>query len=108
MAQEIVKLFISLVSEFFFLSDIVVMASPGGPSTTAGSPPSLPTHSNSFTTAFYLTKMLTDVQESVNEVNGLDIGGDVSAGLRSLMESMRWRFEDILTHAWVRGASATD
>jgi exocyst complex component 2 len=48
-------------------------------------------------------KILGEVQDSVNEVNGMEISGEVASGLKSLLESTRWRFEDILTHAWLRG-----
>jgi hypothetical protein len=47
--------------------------------------------------------MLGEVQDSVNEVNGMEISGEAASGLKSLLESVRWRFEDILNHAWLRG-----
>ena len=77
------------------------MASQGSSSNV--SPPHLPSHSNSFTTAHFLMKILGEVQDSVNEVKGMEISGEVTSGLKSLLESTRWRFEDVLAHAWLRG-----
>lgn len=101
MALDIVKLYISLISQFFALSDMVVMASPGGSNNTA--PPLLPGNSNSFSTAHYLMKILGEVQETVNELNTMDISNEAASGLKSLLESAKWRFEDILINAWLRG-----
>jgi exocyst complex component 2 len=101
MALDIVQLYITLLSEFFKLSDITLMASQGSSSNV--SPPHLPSHSNSFTTAHFLMKILGEVQDSVNEVKGMEISGEVTSGLKSLLESTRWRFEDVLAHAWLRG-----
>jgi len=100
MALDIIKLYITLLSEFFRLSDVTVMVSQGSNSISL---PHMPSHSNSFTTAYFLTKMLGEVQDSVNEVNGMEISGEAALGLKSLLESVRWRFEDILNHAWIRG-----
>ncbi|KAF9459756.1 exocyst complex component Sec5-domain-containing protein [Collybia nuda] len=102
MALDIVKLYISLVSEFFTLSDMAVMASP---SSSGNGPPLLPTDSHSLSTAHYLTKILGELQESVNELNGMEISNEVTSGLKSLLESAKWRFEDILVNAWLRDAS---
>jgi exocyst complex component 2 len=101
MALDIVKLYITLLSEFFKLSDVTVMVSQGPNSSV--SPSHIPSHSNSFVTAHFLMKILGEVQDSVNEVNGMEISGEAASGLRSLLESTRWRFEDILNHAWLRG-----
>jgi exocyst complex component 2 len=101
MALDIIKLYITLLSEFFKLSDVTVMVSPG--SNSSVSLPHMPSHSNSFTTAHFLMKMLGEVQDSVNEVNGMEISSEAASGLKSLLESVRWRFEDILNHAWIRG-----
>jgi exocyst complex component 2 len=101
MALDIVKLYISLISQFFKLSDMAAVMSPGGNNTN---PPALPTNSNSLCTAHYLMKILGEVQETVNELNGMEISNEVSSGLKSLMESAKWRFEDILVTAWLRGS----
>ncbi|EGO29432.1 hypothetical protein SERLADRAFT_445247 [Serpula lacrymans var. lacrymans S7.9] len=101
LAVDIVKLYVSLLSEFFKLSDMAVMASP---SYTNATLPLLPTHSNSITTAHFLTKILGEIQDGVNEVNAMEIPGEASSSLKNLMESVRWRFEDTLIQAWLRDA----
>lgn len=98
MALDIVKLYVSLISEFFTLSDMAVMASSNNKA-----PPLLPVNSHSISTAHYLLKFLNDIQETVNELNSMEISNEASAGLKSLLESAKWRFEDVLVTAWLRG-----
>jgi exocyst complex component 2 len=33
----------------------------------------------------------------------MEISTEAEKGLRGLVESMRWRFEDVLTNAWSQG-----
>ncbi|KAJ7237307.1 exocyst complex component sec5 [Mycena haematopus] len=100
MALDIIKLYISLVSQFFRLSDMAVMTSPGGSTS-----PELPTNSNSLCTAHYLMKILGEIQETVNELNAMEISSETASGLKSLLESAKWRFEDLLISAWLRDAN---
>lgn len=99
MAHEIIKLYVSLLSEFFVFSDMAV-TTPQGEGSFA---PFLPEDSNSLTTAHYLMKVLTEIQDNVNEINSMEISGEMSSSLKGLLESAKWGFEDVLTHAWVRG-----
>ncbi|KAJ3567835.1 hypothetical protein NP233_g6101 [Leucocoprinus birnbaumii] len=99
MALDCVRLYISLISEFFLLSDIVVMLSAGA---NKNMPPMLPTNVHSIATAHYLMKLSGEIHENVNDLNGMDISPEVSSGLKSLLESVKWRFTDILIHAWLR------
>lgn len=100
MALDIVKLYISLISEFFTLSDMAVMASP---SSKGPGPTLIPNDCHSLSTAHYLLKILGELQDSVNDLNGLEISLEVTSSLKSLLESVRWRFEDILVNTWLRG-----
>lgn len=106
MAFDIIKLYISILSEFFLLSDKAVASSAAG---SAKPPPFFPLNSNVLTTAHFLMKVLGEIQESVNEINLMEIntgrGNDVSAILKELIESVRWKFEDVLITAWLRGGS---
>ncbi|KAG0708035.1 exocyst complex component Sec5-domain-containing protein [Suillus ampliporus] len=97
MALDIIKLYISLLSEFFILSDVLSKPS------TPNSPLHLPSHSNSLTTAHWLAKILSEVQDCVTEIGALELG---EGGLvKGLMESARWRFEDVLVRSWLRDAN---
>jgi exocyst complex component 2 len=99
MAHDIIKLYVSLLSEFFVFSDMAVTTPPGEGSST----PFLPDDSNSLTTAHYLMKILTEIQDNANEINSMEISGEMSSSLKGLLDSAKWGFEDVLTHAWVRG-----
>lgn len=99
MALDIVKLYISLISDFFKLSDMAVMASPNSNTSTA----LLPVDSHSLVTAHYLLKVIGELQESVSELHGMEISGEASLSLNSLVESAKWSFTDILVNAWLRG-----
>lgn len=97
MALDIIKLYINFLSEFFILSDIL------SNSPTPNSSEHLPSHSNSLTTAHWLTKILSEVQDCVAEIGALELG---EGGLvKGLVESMRWRFEDVLVRSWLRDAN---
>ncbi|KAJ3551008.1 hypothetical protein NM688_g4954 [Phlebia brevispora] len=100
MALDIVKLYISLLSEFFMFSDIAVVMSPNANTNTI--PALLPRDSNSLTTLHHLTKVLGEIQESVNEINGMEISSEATSSLKSLLESARWKFEEILIQSWIR------
>lgn len=99
MVLDIVKSYILLVSEFFNLSDVTVMAS----ATTSVLPQAIPTNSTSFAAAHFLQRILGELQDCVNDVCALDISSDIGSGLRNLMESAKWRFDDILINYWLQG-----
>jgi exocyst complex component 2 len=100
MALDVVRLYVSLLSEFFVFSDMAVVT----PSLVESSfAPLLPGDSNTLTTAHYLMKILTEIQDNVNEINAMEISSESS--LDDLLNSAKWGFEDVLTHTWVRGMS---
>lgn len=101
MALDIVKQYISLLSEFFMFSDAAIVTSPSlGNSPT---PPLLPRDSNTLTTMHHLMKILGEIQDTVTEITGMDISSEASSSLRGVLESARWKFDDTLVHAWLRG-----
>ncbi|PPR03648.1 hypothetical protein CVT24_007762 [Panaeolus cyanescens] len=102
MAFDIVKLYISLISQIFKLSDVAVMSSANNQNSAA--PTCIPNNSHSLCTAHYLQKILHEVQDCVNDVIAMDISTEIANGLKSLIESIRWRFVDVLTKAWLRDA----
>jgi exocyst complex component 2 len=101
MALDIVKLYISLMSEFFTLSDMAV--SPSSNSTTMGR---FPANSHSLATAHHLMKIMGEIQETVNELNSMEISNEASVNLKSLLESVKWKFDDVLINTWIRGKPA--
>ncbi|KIM53074.1 hypothetical protein SCLCIDRAFT_32138 [Scleroderma citrinum Foug A] len=99
MALDIVKLYISLFSEFFVLSDIAVISSEGK------IPPLLPVHSNSLTSAHFILKILIEVQDCVNEVTAMEIIKEAGTSLKSLMENVRWKLDEVFIRTWLRDAN---
>lgn len=84
-------------------SDAAIITSPSlGSSPT---PPMFPRDSNSLTTLHHLTKILGEIQDSVNEVNGMEISSEAGSSLKGVLESARWKFDDVLVHDWLRGKS---
>ncbi len=107
MALDIVNEYISLVSRFFVLSKVAIMApeAKNGIPVDASIPPlRLPENSHSLCTAYHIQHIFGEVQDCVNEIMALDISEEVRSGLTSLMDNLKWRFVDVLTDAWVRGA----
>ncbi|KDR72646.1 hypothetical protein GALMADRAFT_73791 [Galerina marginata CBS 339.88] len=102
MAYDIVKLYISLISQAFMLSDVSVMSR--SQSSNYDPPPLVPVNSHSFCSAYYLQRTLSEVQECAADLGALDISNEATSGLRSLVESLRWRVVDVLVHEWVRDA----
>jgi len=70
---------------------------------TDSRPPLLSAKSHSLSTAYYLQRILGEVQECVNDVKSLDISSEINQSLKSLLESIRSKFEDVLTSHWLRG-----
>ncbi|EKM56994.1 uncharacterized protein PHACADRAFT_208160 [Phanerochaete carnosa HHB-10118-sp] len=101
MALDIIRQYITLLSEFFTFSEVVM--SPGLSSSPA--PPMLPRNSNTLTTMYHLTKILGEIQDSANEVSSMEISSESTSSLKSLLESARWKFDELLVQAWVRDAN---
>jgi len=101
-ALTIVRHYISLISQTFMLSDVIIMTSPTSDSGNSR-PPLLPVISNSLSTAYHLQRILAEVQDCVNDINSLDISTDVNQGMKNLLESVQWRFLDVLARDWLRG-----
>ncbi|KAH8830005.1 exocyst complex component sec5 [Flagelloscypha sp. PMI_526] len=103
MALDIVKLYISLISEFFNLSDMSVASSSSSKSTTPA--PFLPTNSHAISTSHFLLKILGEIQEQVNEVNGMEISAEAAVEMRNFLDSAKWRFVELVVHSWQREAN---
>lgn len=129
MTLEITHLYVSLLSEFFTLSDSRISQlhaasasqnqSQNAATLSPTMPPWVPRGTNSLTTGVWVGRMLSEIAECVGEVNALDIGdGDGSrgsssgsmsgdqqglTGLKNLMESARWRFEEAVCETWAAG-----
>lgn len=97
MATDIVKTYISLLSEFFDLSDMAVA------NKEVSEPKFIPSGTNSLTTNYYLLKILQEINECIGDLGASDISSEAGAGLKELIDSVRWKFEDVLAFTWIRG-----
>lgn len=109
MTQDIVTLYITLISQFFTLSSST--SSPnisnnhgaGDSATVLPLPPFVPIASNAMTTGHWLLKTLNELSECVIEMGPLDLAEEASQSLKELVASTRWRFEEAICASWVRG-----
>jgi exocyst complex component 2 len=133
MALDIVKLYISLLGQFFTLSDISIASArkPGqsasqssnlGQTTghaDAAMPDFVPKNANSLVTCHYASKILAEILDSAGEIDALagsnkgqnvtspvtstDLGQEAKKAMRDFVESCRWRLEEALCATWSRG-----
>ncbi|KAF8318792.1 hypothetical protein DL93DRAFT_2054306 [Clavulina sp. PMI_390] len=103
MALDIVRLYIALISEFFSLSDKAVV-SPSSSKNTHDLPAFVPVPCNSITSAWHMSRILAEIGECVSDVTTVELAGDAASGLKSLLESARWRFEVATCDLWLQDA----
>ena len=116
MTIEIIKLYISLISQFLTLSDVAIASSPNNP--IAVDPPEfVPAVSNSITTCHFVSRILTEIVETVADLDGIgtstesDKSGNQSETknlLKGLVESCRWRFEEAICSTWSKGMTISE
>ena len=107
MALEVVKLYISLLSTFFTLSDISISESSRSKSQGEDMPvPSfVPPGTTVLSACHFGEKLVEDVNEGIGELMGVDIGSEAGNGLRNMLDSLKWRLQEVVTALWARGAS---
>ena len=101
MILKVVQQYIALLSEFFTLSDMA--ASSSNQISSDGLPAFLPAGSDALTTSHYLTKLLAEMTDCVNEVVAMEVSPEATTGLHTLLETARWKFEEALCEVWLRG-----
>lgn len=109
MSQDIVTLYVSLLSAFFTLSSShhspphLTGAAAADPNATPPLPPFVPPNSNAAANCHWLLKTLSELTECVSELGALELAGEASQSLKELVASTRWRFEEAICSSWVRG-----
>ncbi|KAK4057640.1 Exocyst complex component S5 [Microbotryomycetes sp. JL221] len=106
MSQDIVALYVTLLSTFFTLSSST-KPSPdpnADPNATPPLPPFVPPTANAAANCHWLLKTLSELNECVNELVSLELAGEANQSLRELVSSTRWRFEEAICSSWVRDA----
>ncbi|GAA5845225.1 hypothetical protein JCM3766R1_003363 [Sporobolomyces carnicolor] len=111
MTQDIVNLYVSLLSSFFNFSSSTTSSSPSisqnAPtdlSTTPPMPPFVPPVANATTNAHFVLKILNEIQDCASELGALELTGEATASLKELIASAKWRFEEVICAGWVRDA----
>jgi hypothetical protein len=100
MALEVIKLYISLLSTFFTLSD------PSIPSKATEEVPSfVPPGTTVLAACHFAEKLVEDVNEGIGELMGVDIGQEAGNGLRNMLDSLKWRMQEVISALWARGTS---
>jgi exocyst complex component 2 len=103
MAKDIVNLFAQLLSNYFELEVV------GGKTSTAAEPQPgtlpkfLPKNANSVHVSDYLTRIIGELANCVNDINLINLAGEAFSGLTELMEQTRWKFIEIICKCWARG-----
>lgn len=108
MALEIIKLYISTLSQFFTLSDVAIAEAA---IRKDGEDPPIPAFVPSATTViaacYFAEKLVEEVTECASELIAVDIGNEAGQGLRAMLDWLRWRFEEVIAATWARGRRAT-
>jgi exocyst complex component 2 len=103
MALEVIKLYISLLSTFFTLSD------PSIPSKAKSGEESVPGFVPPGTTVLaachFAEKLVDDVNEGIGELMNVDIGSEAGNGLKNMLDSLKWRMQEVISALWARGTS---
>ncbi|PKK78359.1 hypothetical protein RhiirC2_730073 [Rhizophagus irregularis] len=99
MASGVIELYASFLSELFALSP-VPNEIPDTPTIKYENPSFVPLHSDSVTTCYFLTRILNEMNECVNDINSINMASDASGTLSQLMDQARWRFLEVICQAW--------
>ncbi|KAF9355116.1 hypothetical protein BGX34_010645, partial [Mortierella sp. NVP85] len=95
MVKEIVQLYSSQMTSM--LIDSLVLE----PSQEAqGEDSEVQRRENSIVTAFFLGKIITEVSNCVNDVNGLSLRGGAFMVLVDMMQRIRWKFLEVVCEYW--------
>ncbi|RIA91034.1 exocyst complex component Sec5-domain-containing protein [Glomus cerebriforme] len=99
MASGVIELYASFLSELFSLSS-VPNEIPSTPTVKYEKPSFVPPNSDSVTTCYFLTRILNEMNECVNDINSINMATDASGTLTQLMDEARWRFLEIICETW--------
>jgi exocyst complex component 2 len=104
MALDIVKTYITLLSQFFTLSDVAIAeAAIKREGEDPPVPPFVPVGTTVIASGHYGEKVVDEVTECAGDLLAVDVSGEASTSLKGLLDSLRWRFEEVLAATWARG-----
>ncbi|CAG8621305.1 2618_t:CDS:10, partial [Ambispora leptoticha] len=104
MAKGVIDLYASLLSEFFTLTSPHEDTSPNTSSVSTAVPNNnssfIPPHSDSVTTCYFLTRIVMEMSDCVNDINSINMAPEASGALSTLMDKTRWGFVEIICKVW--------
>jgi len=105
MSSGVIELYASFLTELFTLSPISdePPSTPITPTFSYEKPSFVPPHSDSITTCYFLTRILNEMNECVNDINSINMASDASGTLSTLMDQTRWCFIGIICETWNAG-----
>ncbi|WOO79759.1 Exocyst complex component SEC5B [Vanrija pseudolonga] len=106
MASEIVKRYIGYLSQFFTLSDVsvadTVMRREGSNGPDRPVPSFVPAGTTVLAACYFVQEIVDQVHECAVELTVIDVGKEASSGARGMVDSLRWRMEEVITATWWR------
>jgi exocyst complex component 2 len=60
-------------------------------------------NANSVYVSDYLTRIIGELANCVNDINLINLAGEAFSGLTELMEQTRWKFIETICKCWARG-----
>ncbi|KAI8641657.1 exocyst complex component Sec5-domain-containing protein [Parasitella parasitica] len=104
MTQDIIGRYASLISEYFSLHERHLQTKQTMDGDKYVMPAFVPINANSIYTCEYLTLIIGDLANCVNNINTINLAGEAFSGLTDLMERARSKFVDVLCKCWERDA----
>ncbi|KIR53565.1 exocyst protein [Cryptococcus gattii Ru294] len=104
MALEILKLYSSLLSQFFKLSDPAVAESTSHKDGSHQLPSFVPAGTTVITACYFAEKLVEYVSDCAGELAVHEIVNDSGNSMKGLIESMKWKMEEVIGAAWARDA----
>ncbi|OCF43322.1 exocyst protein [Kwoniella heveanensis CBS 569] len=102
MALEIVRLYNSTLSQFFTLSDMALADSPRKEDQDPPIPPFVPHGTSTITACYFAERLMEDVSDCAAELSSVDVGSEAGSGLKSMLDSLRWRLIEVIAATWSR------
>ncbi|KAK4688269.1 exocyst complex component 2, partial [Tremellales sp. Uapishka_1] len=107
MTLEIIKLYTSLLSQFFTLSDVALAESSLSAAKKDQDPPTppfVPAGTTVLTACYYGERLVDEIIECTNELASVEISSEAGSSLKAMVESLRWRFGEVVVSVWIRDA----
>lgn len=102
--MEIIKLYTSSLSQFFTLSDVAIAeAAIRKEGDDLPIPPFVPPSSTVVASCHFAERLVEEVADCISDLNAVDIGSEAGVNLRNMMDSVRWRLEEVIAATWARG-----